>query len=180
MSHDKRISKLLSLALRHQPEKLGLTLDEQGYVHVNGLRLALARHGHAVTLEGLKRLVAENDKQRFEFSADCLRIRARQGHSVEVDLGLEPMEPPAVLYHGTASQVLESIKTQGLLKMRRQHVHLSASVEVARKVGARHGSPLVLDVDAFAMHAVSHIFYLAGNGVWLTDHVPAAFLKIPT
>ena len=122
--------------------------------------------------------MADNDKQRFEFNADRTRIRARQGHSVAVDLGYEAAIPPAVLYHGTATRFLESILAQGLIKCDRQHVHLSTNQDTMLAVGMRHGKPVLLSIDAQQMHADGHKFFLTGNQVWLTAHVPAKYLMV--
>jgi putative RNA 2'-phosphotransferase len=124
----------------------------------------------------LERVVAENDKQRFEFSEDGLRIRARQGHSTEVELGYEPATPPDVLYHGTATRHLDSILQHGLVKGRRHHVHMSTNKETMIQVGMRHGKPVLLSIDAKRMLADGHTFYVTGNHVWLTDHVPPEYL----
>jgi putative RNA 2'-phosphotransferase len=172
-------SKFLSLVLRHQPETIGITLDEQGWVDVETLLAQAKVHGRSLSRELLEQIVAENDKQRFAFSPDGLRIRANQGHSVEVDLALLPTEPPEFLYHGTASHNVESIRRSGLHSGNRQHVHLSKDIETAVKVGQRHGVPVVLTVRANEMHSAGHKFYLAQNGVWLADAVPIEFLTFP-
>jgi putative RNA 2'-phosphotransferase len=146
---------------------------------VDELIVQANRHGVALTPAVLERVVRLNDKQRFAFSEDGLWIRASQGHSISVDLGLEPVEPPAVLYHGTADRFIPSIREKGLLAGRRDHVHLSADEATAVKVGQRHGRPLVLRVRAAEMQAAGHLFYLSANGVWLVGHVPAGFLLFP-
>jgi putative RNA 2'-phosphotransferase len=174
-----RLSKFLSLVLRHQPQKIGLTLDTNGWAQVDELLAQVNRHGVALTPAVLEQVVRLNDKQRFAFSDDGLRIRASQGHSISVDLALEPVEPPAVLYHGTADRFIPSIREKGLLAGRRDHVHLSADEVTAVKVGRRHGRPVVLQVQAAEMHAAGHLFYLSANGVWLVGHVPAGFLLFP-
>lgn len=174
-----KISRFLSLVLRHEPAKIGITLDAQGWVGVDELLAALSRAGKRVTLENLRRVVAENDKKRFSFSEDGERIRANQGHSVEVDLGLEPVEPPEVLYHGTASRFLLSIRREGLTARSRHHVHLSAEQKTAVAVGSRHGVPVVLTVRAARMHADGHLFYRSDNGVWLTDAVAPKYIDFP-
>jgi putative RNA 2'-phosphotransferase len=172
----KKTSKFLSLVLRHQPELIGLTLDEQGWADVAELiRLANCKNP-PLTRELLQEIVATNDKQRFAFSPDGKQIRANQGHSVTVDLALTPLTPPPVLYHGTATRFVPSIQQQGLLPGSRQQVHLSASQETARSVGQRHGKPVVLGVDALTMHEAGFAFYQADNGVWLTDAVPVEFI----
>jgi putative RNA 2'-phosphotransferase len=171
-----KISKFLSLVLRHKPETISLRLDEAGWVNVADLLAALDAHGRPVTRAELEETVATNDKKRFAFNEDGTRIRASQGHSVEVELDYAPAAPPAVLYHGTASRFLGSIFASGLVKGQRHHVHLSADTETALKVGQRHGKPVVLTVRAAAMQTDGHIFYLSANGVWLTDAVPPAYL----
>ncbi|MFN8489087.1 MAG: RNA 2'-phosphotransferase [Caldilineaceae bacterium] len=175
-----RISKFLSLVLRHQPDKIGITLDKAGWVAVTELLRACQQHGFPITLEELKTVVATSDKQRFAFSEDGTRIRANQGHSVDVELGYQPVTPPAMLYHGTAERFLPSIQQQGLVKGQRHHVHLSADEATAQKVGARHGKPVVLQVQSGLMHRAGCLFYQSENGVWLTAHVPVAYLVLPT
>jgi putative RNA 2'-phosphotransferase len=176
MTSDVNISKTLSYWLRHRPDAAGLALDAQGWAATDGVLAALAAQ-HGADFERLVAVVEGNDKQRFEFSADLERIRARQGHSVEVKLALEPAAPPAVLFHGTVERFLDAILARGLKKMRRHHVHLSGDVETARKVGARRGEPVILAVDAAAMAAEGAVFYVTGNGVWLTDAVPAERIR---
>jgi putative RNA 2'-phosphotransferase len=173
----KDLSRTLSLVLRHAPEKIGITLDEAGWTPIDKLLSALKKNGHRVDRDALNAVVATNDKKRFTISDDGRFIRAAQGHSVEVSLGLVPTEPPAVLYHGTASASLDSIFSTGLNPRSRQQVHLSSSEETALKVGGRHGKAVVLTVDCAAMRAAGHQFYQADNGVWLTDSVPPAFLS---
>lgn len=170
------VSKYLSKHLRHQPERLGLSLAPGGWVEVDALLAACARHGMRITPAELQEVVARNDKRRFAFDESGTRIRANQGHSVDVDLQLAPVTPPNRLYHGTAERTLPAILQEGLHKMARHHVHLSADIETARKVGARHGKPTVLAVDAGVMHRAGYIFYRSDNGVWLVDAVPPAYL----
>jgi putative RNA 2'-phosphotransferase len=174
-----KLSKLLSLVLRHNPGVLGLTLDAQGWVAVDDLLAAAQRHGHALDTATLAQIVADNSKQRFAFSPDGTRIRANQGHSIPVELGLEPITPPELLYHGTARHLLTSIRESGLERRSRQHVHLSADTDTATAVGKRHGVPIVLTVAAGAMQAAGFAFYRSANGVWLTDHVPPEYLGFP-
>lgn len=171
---DTRISKRLSYVLRHRPDSIGLTLGDDGWIGIDALLAGLAAHGTDLSRDRLARIVAANDKQRFTIDGD--RIRANQGHSVPVDLALPAVAPPEVLYHGTATRHLGAIFHEGLRKGRRHHVHLSADADTARRVGARHGTPVVLQVDAVAMHAAGHTFHRSANGVWLTDTVPPAFL----
>lgn len=172
-----RISKYLSRHLRHDPARLGLELAPGGWVGVDELLAACARHGFHFSRAELAEVVARNDKRRFSFDETGGRIRANQGHSVEVDLQLEPAAPPPVLYHGTGEPAVEAIEAGGLSRMKRHHVHLSADVETARRVGARHGRPAVFAVDAARMAEAGHEFYVSSNGVWLTDSVPAEYLR---
>ena len=172
-----RASRFLSLVLRHRPEVIGLELDAAGWASVPELVRLAREHGRELSESLIREVVETNDKRRFSLSADGSQIRARQGHSIRVDLGLEPATPPAVLYHGTAERFLRSILRQGLVKGRRHHVHLSPDKTTARAVGRRHGQPVVLRVEAGRMHAGGHAFYLSENGVWLTDQVPVEYLE---
>lgn len=178
--NQQKISKLLSFVLRHRPDRLGLTLDPQGWVAISDLLEALHKDGKIITLRQLQQVVAENDKQRFTIDPTQQRIRANQGHSIPIDLALEPTTPPAVLYHGTAKRYMPSIQQKGLLKGTRQHVHLSVDQNTAYKVGSRHGKPIILVVDTTAMLADQYLFYCSENGVWLIDHVPAQYLQFPS
>ncbi len=175
-----RISKLLSYLLRHQPEAMGLVLDRAGWAQVAQVLDALRAHGENVSLEELVAIVQASDKQRFALSRDGARIRANQGHSVDVDLRLSPETPPEVLYHGTVARFLESIRVHGLLRGARTHVHLSADVSIAKMVAARRrGAAVVLTVNAGAMHRAGQVFFRSANGVWLTEHVPPTYLQFP-
>lgn len=167
-------SKYLSLVLRHQPHAIGLQLDDAGWASLDEL---IAKSGGRLNRELVLDVVAQNDKKRFALSEDGLFIRANQGHSINVDLGLEAVVPPDTLFHGTAERFVEAIRAEGLKAQSRQHVHLSPDRETAIKVGRRHGKPIVLNVAAGDMHAAGHKFYLSQNGVWLTDVVPPTFLK---
>lgn len=172
-----KVSKYLSKHLRHEPEALGLELAPGGWVGVDELLAACARRGFRVSRLELEEVVAGSDKQRFAFDEAGARIRANQGHSVEVDLQLAPATPPAVLYHGTGERTVETILAGGLNRMSRHHVHLSADAETARRVGGRHGRPAVFEVDAARMAADGHEFYVSANGVWLVERVPAEYLR---
>lgn len=174
-----RHSKFLSQHLRHQPEKLGLTLAPGGWVAVAELLAACAAHGHPLTQAQLTEIVTGSDKQRFAFDASGQRLRAQQGHSVPVDLQLVPAVPPAVLYHGTVAAALPAIWREGLRPMGRHHVHLSPDEETARRVGNRRGPAVLLRIAAAGLHAAGGIFYQSGNGVWLVAAVPPAFLHVP-
>lgn len=173
------LSKFLSLILRHHPDTIGLTLDEGGWTDVNELLRKATAAGQPISRQQLEDVVAHNNKQRFRFNADGTRIRANQGHSIEVDLGLEAQAPPSSLYHGTATRFLANIRQEGLRKGSRQHIHLTTDFDTAHTVGQRHGTPVILTVDATAMYGAGHLFYCSENGVWLTDHVPVNFLTIP-
>jgi putative RNA 2'-phosphotransferase len=174
-----QISKFLSFVLRHNPQAIGITLDAEGWVPVDDLLTAAARNGTSISRQQLEEIVATNDKKRFAISHDGRLIRASQGHSVEVDLGLTPLEPPGLLYHGTVDRFLDSIRDQGLIRGNRQHVHMSADRETAARVGQRRGRSVVLLVEAARMHNSGHLFYKSDNGVWLTEAVPAEFLEFP-
>ncbi|MFG2521132.1 RNA 2'-phosphotransferase [Streptomyces sp. NPDC048527] len=172
-----KVSKYLSKHLRHQPERIGLTLDEGGWVEIGTLLAAAAAHGFRITRDELDHVVAANDKRRFAIEGS--RIRASQGHTVDVDLGLPPATPPAYLYHGTVAAALDAIRAEGLRPMSRHDVHLSPDRETATRVGARRGRPVVLSVDAGAMHRDGHTFRVSANGVWLTEAVPPRYLRFP-
>jgi putative RNA 2'-phosphotransferase len=175
-----RLSKYLSRHLRHAPEDLGLTLQEGGWVPVADLLAACADARVPISREQLNVIVARCEKQRFAFDDTGTRIRANQGHSVEVDLQLAPATPPDILYHGTATRNLDSILATGLQRMARHHVHLSGTIATARAVGGRHGTPVVLSVAAARLAADGHVFYCSENGVWLVDEVPPAYLRVLT
>lgn len=174
-----RLSKFLSYVLRHHPDAINLVLDPQGWVAIDELIEKGSVGRPAFSREDLLHVVATSEKKRFTISEDGLRIRAAQGHSVSVELGIVPREPPPLLYHGTATRFLDSILREGLTPQARQQVHLSVDEVTARRVGQRHGKAIVLQVDARRMHAMDFKFYLADNGVWLTDRVPPDFLTAP-
>ncbi|MEU3144366.1 MULTISPECIES: RNA 2'-phosphotransferase [unclassified Streptomyces] len=173
-----KVSKYLARHLRHQPEAIGLTLDEAGWVEIETLIAAAAAHGFRFTRAELDHVVTANDKQRF--ATEGTRIRASQGHSIEVDLGLPPATPPPYLFHGTVARHLAAIRAEGLLPMNRHDVHLSADRATATRVGARRGRPVVLPVDAAAMDRDGHVFRVSANGVWLTGTVPPGYLRFPS
>lgn len=173
-----RLSKFLSFVLRHKPDAIGLRLDAQGWVSIDELLRKSHAAGRRFSREELLAAVATNAKQRFTLSPDGQSIRAAQGHSVEVQLGLSPQPPPALLYHGTATRLVAAILREGLEPRSRQQVHLSADVVTARAVGQRHGKPIILAVDAPGMHQAGFEFFMADNGVWLTDRVPAPFVTV--
>ncbi len=174
----RRASTFLSLVLRHDPDSIGVAMDPAGWVAVADLVERTADQERPLTIELIERVVATSDKQRFALSPDGRRVRANQGHSIDVDLGLESIEPPAILYHGTATRFLDAILDHGLRPGERRHVHLSAEEDTAIQVGSRHGKPVVLRVDAGAMHAAGHVFHRSANGVWLTNTVAPRHLSV--
>jgi putative RNA 2'-phosphotransferase len=174
-----RTSKFLSLILRHEPERVGLKLDGAGWIGVEDLLRAVNQQGTPLTLDQLQHIVATSDKKRLAFSDDGRRIRASQGHSVEVDLQYAPKPPPEVLYHGTAIRFLDAIRKDGLQRMGRHDVHLSAETKVTLQVGGRHGKPVLLTIRAGDMHRAGHEFRVSANGVWLTKYVPPEFIEFP-
>lgn len=171
-----KISKFLSLILRHQPDKIGLQLDEEGWAKVADI---IDKAPTPLTRDQIETVVKTNDKKRFALSEDKKRIRANQGHSIKVDVGLKQVTPPEMLFHGTADRFLDAIRTEGLTPQSRQHVHLSGDEVTAHKVGQRHGRPVILEIPARAMHDQGHVFFQSENGVWLTDHIPAALIRFP-
>lgn len=172
----KRISKFLSLILRHQPQKINLTLDEYGWTKVDELIQKSNDFGVKFSREELDEVVATNNKKRFSFNEDGTQIRANQGHSIKINLGYKAVEPPKTLFHGTATRFLEDIKKEGLKKMKRHHVHLSADQVTATSVGKRHGKLALLTIQSKAMHDAGYEFFVSENGVWLTDSVPVEFI----
>lgn len=171
-------SKFLSLLLRHKPEEIGLRLDEAGWASIDDIVQLTGKGRTPLTRAVIEEITATSDKQRFIISADRQKIRANQGHSLSIDLGLTARPPPELLYHGTATRLLGAILEQGLLKGKRQHVHLSPDTATALEVGQRHGPPAVLCIASGRMNSDGFSFYLSENGVWLTDHVPVRYLTL--
>jgi putative RNA 2'-phosphotransferase len=178
--HLHNTGKFLSYILRHKPGDIGITLDENGWVGVDTLIEAVNTHkkGYKLDLEILTAIVETNNKNRYAFSDDSKRIRANQGHSVDVDLDLKPVTPPNILYHGTSENSVESILDSGIKKMGRQHVHLSHEMNTATNVGSRHGKVVILRIHAEAMHSDGIDFVLSANGVWLTDYIDPYYIDI--
>lgn len=172
-----KISKFLSLVLRHKPETIDLELDENGWADTNFLIHGMLKANYSIDIKNLKDIVKSSDKQRFKFNDDFSKIRANQGHSINVDLKLEQKLPPEILFHGTATRNIDSIMQNGLLKQNRHHVHLSSDTETAEKVGMRYGKPIVLKIEAGKMSADGFEFYLSENGVWLTEKVDTKYIK---
>ncbi len=174
---DRDVSKFISLILRHKPETIGITLDEHGWANVEELIDGVNKANHDLDMERLERIVAEDEKQRYSFNADKTLIRANQGHSIPVDVELETVTPPEILYHGTGEKYTASIDEQGLISKSRLYVHLSGDIETAKKVGSRHGKPVVYIVKSGDMQKDGIIFYRSVNGVWLTKTVPPQYLE---
>lgn len=173
---EKKLGQYLSLILRHKPEVIGIQLDEHGWAKVDEL-IAGIRKTQFMDQTLLEKLVAEDEKGRYAFNDDKTLIRANQGHSIPVDVGLKEVQPPEVLWHGTGEKYVASIDREGLISKSRLYVHLSADFQTALKVGSRHGKPVVYAVDARRMHKEGYVFFLSVNGVWLTQRVPMAYLK---
>ena len=174
----KSLSKFLSLVLRHKPEVVGIKLDENGWADVDELIEGALDKGKEMDLPILEAIVASDDKQRYSFNEDKTKIRANQGHSVKVDLGLEPVKPPKILYHGTVERIVQSIMLKGIEPRSRNHVHLSEDVDTATDVGERRGDAMIFKVFSVAMYRDGFHFYQSANGVWLTDHVPNKYLDM--
>lgn len=172
----KEISKFISLILRHKPEIIGITLDEHGWANVDELVSGLSQK-QSFDMDMLVQIVNEDEKQRYSFNEDKTLIRANQGHSIPVDVELEEKKPPKHLYHGTGEKFVPSIDQQGLIPKSRLFVHLSSDIETARKVGKRHGTPVVFTVDSGRMSIDGFKFYQSVNGVWLTKKVPVQYLE---
>jgi len=168
--------KFLSLVLRHQPETIGISLSEEGWVDTSLLIQKMNEYGKQIDLETLIFIIETNDKKRFGFNKDKTEIRANQGHSVKINFGYVEQTPPEFLFHGTAQRNIASIFQTGLEKRNRHHVHLSENVETAHKVGQRHGKPIVLKVLSDIMYKEGYKFYRSENNVWLTEVVPVKFI----
>lgn len=173
----KRIGKFLSLILRHEPQKIGLELDHQGWANVTELIAKCKKHRYHFSREELEEIVETNNKCRYSFNEKKNKIRANQGHSIDVDLGLSPIEPPEFLYHGTATRFVKSIMEEGIVKGSRQHVHLSSDKETAEQVGSRHGKVCILTIMTKQMYKDGIDFYCSDNGVWLTDYIDVKYIS---
>lgn len=170
------VSKYIALILRHKPDTIGITLDEHGWANVNELIAGISKT-YPLDFETLETIVMEDEKQRYSFNEDKSLIRANQGHSIPVDVELEELVPPSVLYHGTGQKYAFSIDQQGLIPKSRLYVHLSSDIETATKVGQRHGKPVVYRVDCQRMYSDGYVFFQSKNGVWLTKTVPPKYLE---
>ena len=174
---DMKLSKFVSLILRHKPEEINLSLDENGWVEVNKLINGINKKNFNINLDDLKRIVSEDNKQRYSFNSDLTKIRANQGHSIKVNLDLKEVRPPDILYHGSSKKFMKNIIKEGITKQKRQYVHLSLETETASKVGKRHGELIMFILDSKKMYEDGYKFYLSENGVWLTDFVPSKYIK---
>ena len=175
--HKKKLSKFLSYVLRHHPELINLNLDENGWANVDELISKSTNDSQGFTFEELDEIVQTNEKKRFAFNEDKTRIRASQGHSIEINLALISQQPPEFLYHGTALNNIESILEKGIEKRSRQYVHLSQDKETATNVGMRHGKPIILTIKTKVMIDDGIEFYLSDNEVWLTDFVDVKYIS---
>ena len=172
----EKLSKFISLILRHKPEEIGITIDDFGWAKVEDLINGINKSGRNINMCILEEIVRTDNKQRYSFNEDKTKIRANQGHSIPVNLELNELEPPKTLYHGTATKSIEGIKSQGIKSMSRQWVHLSKDFETAKQVGARHGKPMILIINTERMYKDGIKFYLSENGVWLTEYVDPKYI----
>ena len=171
-----KLGRFISLVLRHSPETIGLKLDENGWADVADLMSGMNKKGRRIDFETLNEIVKTNNKKRYEFSEDFKKIRACQGHSIDVDLELKPVQPPEFLYHGTAVRNLDIIKSEGIKKISRQYVHLSEDRETAYNVGSRHGKPFIIKVLSGDMYRNGKNFYISKNNVWLSEDIESRYL----
>lgn len=172
-----KISKYISLILRHKPEVIGIELDRNGWCDIDALIEGINKSGELITRDILESIVINDDKQRYSIDNEKNRIRANQGYSISVDIELELRVPPTVLYHGTVGKFISSIKEQGLVKGQRQYVHLSQYSKTAVTVGKRRGIPIILEIDSKRIHEDDYKFYISSNNVWLCDHIPRAYIQ---
>ena len=177
MEKHVKLSRFLSLILRHKPEEIGLTLDNQGYLSVDELIEGINNTGRVIDKRILDEILSSDNKQRYSYDSTGAKIRANQGHSIEVDVGLLEKTPPATLYHGTSGKHIDDIMKHGLSRMKRTYVHLSEDYDTAVNVGSRRGAPVILKIDTAKMNEAGHKFYISKNGVWLTDDVPTKFIS---
>ncbi|MDY6622175.1 RNA 2'-phosphotransferase [Clostridioides difficile] len=178
MSKKDKLSIFISLILRHKPEIIGIKLDDYGYADVNELIEKTNNTGRNINIEILEQIVKEDNKQRYSFNEDRSKIRANQGHSINIDVELKELEPPEYLYHGTATRFLDNIKNEGIIKQSRLYVHLSRDIDTAIKVGKRHGTPVILKINTGKMYENGYKFYLSENNVWLCEYIPFKYVEI--
>lgn len=169
-------SKFIAYVLRHNPSVVGIELDKNGWANVNALIEGVCKTGRFLDLDTLDQIVKTDGKHRFDFNDDRTKIRANQGHSIDVDVEMEVCAPPDILYHGTAKKYIDSIRKDGILKRNRNYVHLSKDIETAIKVGSRHGKVVVLKIDTSRMYEDGYVFFLSINGVWQTEQVPFKYV----
>ena len=172
----EKLSKFISLILRHKPEEIGISIDQSGWAKVEDLIIGINKSGRNIDMNILEEIVRTDNKQRYSFSEDKTKIRANQGHSIPVKVELKELEPPNTLYHGTATKSLEGIKQLGIKSMSRLYVHLSKDFETAKQVGSRHGECVILAINAKRMYEDGIKFYLSENGVWLTEYVDPKYI----
>ncbi len=172
----EKLSKFISLILRHKPEEVGITLDEHGWANVEDLINGINNSGRKIDKDVLEEIVRTDNKQRYSFNEDKTKIRANQGHSIPVVIDFKELEPPDTLYHGTATKSIEGIHARGIKPMSRLYVHLSKDFETAKQVGSRHGECVVLIINAKRMYKDGVKFYLSENGVWLTEYVDPKYI----
>ncbi|HBF5205141.1 TPA: RNA 2'-phosphotransferase [Clostridioides difficile] len=178
MSKKDKLSIFISLILRHKPETIGIKLDDYGYADVNELIEKINNTGRNINIEILEQIVKEDNKQRYSFNDDRSKIRANQGHSINVNVELRELESPKYLYHGTATRFLDNIKNEGIIKQSRLYVHLSRDIDIAVKVGKRHGTPVILKINTGKMYENGYKFYLSENNVWLCEYIPFKYVEI--
>lgn len=178
MSKKDKLSVFISLILRHKPEIIGIKLDDYGYADVNELIEKINNTGRNINIEILEQIVKEDNKQRYSFNDDRSKIRANQGHSINVNVELRELEPPRFLYHGTATRFLDNIKKEGIVSKSRLYVHLSNDIDTAVQVGKRHGTPVILKINTGKMYENGYKFYLSENNVWLCEYIPFKYVEI--
>ena len=171
-----KLSRFMSLILRHRPESIGISLDEHGWANVDELLFGIGEQ-HPIDMDMLEEIVRADKKQRYSFNEDKTLIRANQGHSIPVDVELDEVSPPEELWHGTGEKYVQDIETEGLLPKSRLYVHLSNDRDTAFKVGQRHGKPVLYIVRSGEMYRDGYKFYLSKNGVWLTKAGPVKYLQ---
>lgn len=178
MEKHQKLSVFISLILRHKPEIVGLALDDQGYLQVDQLIKGVNNTGRFIDENILEEIVDSDNKQRYSYNSDHTKIRANQGHSIEVNLGLLECQPPNFLYHGTSEKYVDSIMTAGLQKQSRLHVHLSENIDTATSVGGRRGKPVILLINSYKMYKDGYKFFKSENNVWLVDSVSKEYLEV--
>lgn len=177
MQNERDVSKLIAYILRHRPDEFGLPMDGHGWVDADALVKAVSSR-YEFDRKTLEHIVATDEKKRYSFNDDGTLIRANQGHSVQVDVGLKEVIPPDTLYHGTGRKYVDGIMSLGLLPKSRLYVHLSGDIDTAMNVGSRHGEPVVFEVNAKKMREDGHLFWISENDVWLARAVPVQYLKV--